>query len=473
MIQPFELLEIAASKLPSKTGMVSENKVYSFSEMLQLSTSLAAKFHSQGVRPRQVVSTFLPPDLDWLSTLAVFHEAAVPVSLWGVGAVSNLNVSWFVGTNLQNNVPKQQTILLTNEAFDSVTSDEYKHPRTLFARPDKPMRYVMTSGTTGAPKAVTFTGGNIQARLDNLHTYWADERPELNFMGLSTTGGFFTALAALKHGYPYIAEIAVDVSALKRAKVYEVKVLAGSPAQIGQALKLIRENNLQLPSLVEVRLAGSLPSENLVRAIHELLGVPVKSVYGSTEGGGVAMTMLEPGDDTANLGTLVPGIELEIDADAGSSGAVRYRGPGVSGGYLEGSNTDNSFVDGWFYPGDIGHISDQGHLIIEGRRDELINVGGTKLNPEIVEGMAKDFQGVTDAAVCLIERVPGIEEVAIAVVGYPVVDLRGLDLVLRSKLPLGFPTIFTTARVIPRNQMGKINRAEVRNQIHNDLSRNS
>jgi non-ribosomal peptide synthetase component E (peptide arylation enzyme) len=112
MIQPFELLEIAASRHPSQIGMVSESRVYTFQEMLALAQGLAAKFHAQGLRPRQVVSTFLPPDLDWLSTLAIFHEAAIPVSLWGVGSVSNLNVSWLVGTSLHPSVPKQQTIIL-------------------------------------------------------------------------------------------------------------------------------------------------------------------------------------------------------------------------------------------------------------------------------------------------------------------------------------------------------------------------
>ena len=387
--------------------------------------------------------------------------------------MSNLNVSWFVGTNNHNNVPKQQTILLSNDTFDPATSDELMHPRTLFARPDKPMRYVMTSGTTGTPKAVTFTGGNIQARLDNLHTYWADERPELNFMGLSTTGGFFTALAALKHGYPYMAEIAVDLPALNRAKEYGIKVLAGSPAQIGHALKLIREHTLQLPSLVEVRVAGSLPSQKLVSAIQESLGVPVKSVYGSTEGGGVAMTMLKPGDDTSNLGNLVSGIELEIEGPEGQSGAIRYRGLGVSSGYLDGTISDESFVDGWFYPGDIGCVSEHGDLILEGRADELMNVGGNKINPEKIEALAQAFEGVNDAGVCLIERLPGIEEVAVTVVADAGVDLRGLDQMLRTRLPIDHPTIFTTSRNIPRNRMGKIVRSDLKTQILTALNSGS
>jgi acyl-coenzyme A synthetase/AMP-(fatty) acid ligase len=470
MIQPFEMLETAVSRNPDAVGLISENHQFSFLQMWEISKSLASKFHSEGVKPRQVVSTFLPPDLDWLTTLAVFHEAAVPVSLWGVGTVTNLNVSWFVSTSFHASVPKQQTIILDGDYFKPELSDTPRRQRTLYARPDKPMRYVLTSGTTGSPKAVTFTGGNIQARLDNLDTYWADERPELNFMGLSTTGGFFTALAALQHGYPFMAELAVNRSAIERAKEHQIQVLAGSPAQIGQALKLIRDHNLQLPNLVEVRVAGSLPSQKLISSIHDDLGVLVKSVYGSTEGGGVAVTMLSPGDDPSVLGQLVAGIELEIDTTDSSPGQIRYRGPGVSPGYMEGVGDDSSFVDGWFYPGDRGQVSADGQLILEGRLDEVMNFGGTKLNPAKVEDLAKQFDGVIDAAVCLIEREAGIDEVAISVVGNTGVDLRGLDQMLRSRLPIGHPTIFTTSLEIPRNRMGKIIRNELKSQILKDLN---
>jgi acyl-coenzyme A synthetase/AMP-(fatty) acid ligase len=473
MIQPFELLEKAFTNSPNSIGMVSESRAYTFSEMLNLSQALAAKFRAQGVRPNEVVSTFLPPDLDWLSTLGIFHEAAVPVSLWGVGAVKNLNVSWFVGSKFHDSVPRQQTIVLDGNSWQSYATDLPGHPRTLFARPDKPMRYVMTSGTTGAPKAVAFTGGNIQARLAQLGSYWADSRPELNFMGLSTTGGFFTALASLEHGYPYMAEVAVNRSAIERAKEYEIKVIAGSPAQIGQALRLIREDKLQLPSLLEVRIAGSLPTERLISAIHNDLGVPVRSVYGSTEGGGVAVTMLKPGSDTSDLGELIAGIDLQIEPDEAGSGHIKYRGPGVSSGYLDNSVDDESFAHGWFYPGDRGHISANGHLILEGRTDEIMNFGGTKIIPEKVEEMARNFEGVTDAAVCLIEQHPGIEEVAIAVVGNSSVDLRALDKLLRARLPIGHPTIFTTSKQIPRNRMGKIIRNELKIQVLNDLNLSS
>jgi acyl-coenzyme A synthetase/AMP-(fatty) acid ligase len=102
-----------------------------------------------------------------------------------------------------------------------------------------------------------------------------------------------------------------------------------------------------------------------------------------------------------------------------------------------------------------------------------MNFGGTKIIPEKVEEMARNFEGVTDAAVCLIEQHPGIEQVAISVVGNSSMDLRALDKFLRARLPIGHPTIFTTSKQIPRNRMGKIIRNELKIQVLNDLNLSS
>jgi acyl-coenzyme A synthetase/AMP-(fatty) acid ligase len=183
--------------------------------------------------------------------------------------------------------------------------------------------------------------------------------------------------------------------------------------------------------------------------------------------------MLKPGSDTSDLGELIAGIDLQIEPDEAGSCHIKYRGPGVSSGYLDNSFDDESFANGWFYPGDRGHIAANGHLILEGRTDEIMNFGGTKIIPEKVEEMARNFEGVTDAAVCLIEQHPGIEQVAISVVGNSSVDLRALDKFLRARLPIGHPTIFTTSKQIPRNRMGKIIRNELKIQVLNDLNLSS
>jgi len=477
MLQPFELLDNARAKSPKGVGLVLEATELTFSDMWERSKRLAARFHSLGVRPRQVVSTFLPPGQDWLSTLAIFHEAAVPVSLWGVGPVANFDASWFVTEKYNGNSPKDKTVIVSF-ADNYVPPDEVGHrPRTLYARPDLPIRYVMTSGTTGEPKAVCFTGNTVEHRLQHLDKYWADCRPELNFMGLSTTGGFFSALAALQHGYPYLAETAVSPSSLKRATDYGIEVLAGSTSQIGHALAIIRDHKIRIPTLTEVRIAGSLPSVRLIGAIRSELGVAVKSVYGSTEGGGVATTYLEIGGNTSSLGKIIDGVEVSIDVDGDLScqfpegvGEIRYRGPGLAPSYLSTNQSDSSFRDSWFYPGDIGYFSEDGSLVLVGRVNEILNVSGTKVSPSALEDLAGKVSGVRDTAVCVIERIPGIEEIAIAVVADATFDTQALDQLLRAKFPTSHPTIFVKVDLLPRNRMGKIVRAEVKGQVLNALA---
>jgi long-chain acyl-CoA synthetase len=476
MIQPFELLEQAAANNPNGIGLVSPTSQFTFSKMLENSLQIAGNLSQAGVKSRQLVSTFLPPATDWLSTLAIFHEAAVPISLWGTGKVSKLNVSWFVAGSYRSDIPKQRTILVDLESTVSELGTTNSQSRTLFSRPDTAMRYVLTSGTTGEPKAVCFTGKTIANRMSVLDNYWTDARPELNFMGLSSTGGFFSALAALKHGYPYLAEVAIDRGTLERARNHQIQVLAGSPSQIGLALKLMKEHNLEIPSLREVRTAGSSPTQRLVSAVHEQLGVSIKSVYGSTEGGGIAFNLLSPGDDISNLGTLVPGVELEIVDESNHNpmptgmGQLRYRGPGLADGYLDATDTSESFRDGWFYPGDSGQLDEQGRYVLAGRSDEVLNVGGTKINPATVEDAALQFEGVKDAAICLVERFAGIEEVAIALEPGGPLDSRKLDKELRAKFPTAHPTIFMNLKQIPRNQMGKVLRDQLRDEILKGLS---
>jgi len=476
MIQPFELLENVAARYPKGVGLVSPIREFTFLEMLELSQKLAEEFSKKGVRPRHTISTFLQSALDWLATLAAFHEAAVPVSLWGTGNVSNLDVAWFISQSFRDDIPKKNTILLDLESIEKQPPTK-QHPRTLYSRPDIPMRYVLTSGTTGEPKVVNFSGDTISSRLAQLDTYWADSRPELNFMGLSTTGGFFSALAALRHGYPYLAEGAIERSSLERAREHKIQVLAGSPNQIGKALQLITKHNIKIPTLVEVRTAGSSPSERLVTAVHEQLGVPLKSVYGSTEGGGIAFNTLSPGDDVSIAGSMVSGVELEISKEdteaneqAEAFGKIRYRGKGLASGYVGPIDSDSSFHDGWFYPGDAGYFDFAGRLVLAGRTDELLNVGGTKVNPSTIEDSAVTFSEVSDAAICLIERVPGVEEVAIGISLNSPFDSRRLDQELRSKFPTSHPTIFMAVNEIPRNQMGKIMREELKAQILKELS---
>lgn len=211
-------------------------------------------------------------------------------------------------------------------------------------------------------------------------------------------------------------------------------------------------------------MAGATPSRTLLRLIDDRLGVPVRSVYGSTEGGGVTARMLRADDDLADVGSALPGLELQIVDDSGEPvsteipGHVRYRGPGMTAGYFE-RGAVTAFKRGWFEPGDIGTLSPDGSLVLAGRTAEIINVAGQKVNPAAVDALAQEFAGVCDAAAFGLERTNGIAELGLAVVGDADCDLRALDQLLRAKLVSGYPTTFWRVSEIPRNRMGKAERA--------------
>jgi long-chain acyl-CoA synthetase len=473
MFQPFQILERVASEHPQKDGLVAQGRRLTFAEMLATSRGLAQYFRDRGVRPRDVVVTNLPPATDWLVTLALFHEACITASLWGVGAVSSLDASWLIAAEPHPAFPLERTIIVSDTTLSDALTASPSGGRKHYARGDSSVRYVLTSGTSGAPKAVNFTVDLIDNRMRQMASYWTDSRPELNFMGLTTTGGFFTALSSLSHGTPYLAPESVNERVLALAGEHNIRVLAGSPTQVGHAVSVLKNHGIMLPALEEVRLAGSQPTAALVAVIAEHLRVPLKSIYGSTEGGGIAMRLLAPGDDRSNLGMPITGVTIEILNDEHNvlgpnvDGAVRYRTPGLSPGYVGVPLGASPFQGGWFSPGDYGHLTQTGELVLVGREDDLINVGGAKVSPGLIEDVAREARGVQDAATFIIERVPGVEEIGLALVADDSADLRGLDQALRRAFPACFPTVFGKVDALPMNRMGKV----LRHQLSEDFSR--
>ena len=71
---------------------------------------------------------------------------------------------------------------------------------------------------------------------------------------------------------------------------------------------------------------------------------------------------------------------------AGSDGVLRIRADCQGRPFLEkGGSGDDNFRDGWFYPGDVGRVGADGMLSVLGRVSDIINAGGTKMAPELIE----------------------------------------------------------------------------------------
>lgn len=480
MFAPLRHLQEHSATHPDRTALVSADGRWSFAELDRAVTAVAGRLRELGIGPRMLVATDLAPADDWIVTLALLRIATRSVSLTGVVAPTALTLDAVIARPGRRTGQAELVIAVDQLWIEQAVADaeEAGWPdvaTVLYPRRDAICRVIMTSGTTGTPRGVELSVAAVEHRLETLHRYWTDDRPELNLMSLSTTGGLHTALASLQHGTPYLAVDIADERLVRRAADARVEVLAGSPVQVGSLVQLMRENGLTLPSLREVRTAGAAATQALLAQIAEVLAVPVRGVYGSTEGGGIATRMLHGGGDPADVGQPLPGIQLQLVDEEGTpvpdgvSGRVRYRGPGLASGYT-GGDPEGSFRDGWFSPGDRGSLTPEGALVIDGREGEIVNVGGVKLDPATVDAAVEGFPGVVDAATFVIEKRPGVPELGLAVVASAECDLRALDQLLRQRLPGKHPTVFGQVSVIPRNRMGKVERGRLTQEFRRRLS---
>ena len=116
-------------------------------------------------------------------------------------------------------------------------------------------------------------------------------------------------------------------------------------------------------------------------------------------------------------------VVLEVVDESGQSvktgevGEVRYKTPLLVTGYIGDDDATRTFFrNGWFYPGDTGYLDSTKQLFISGRVNDLLNIGGTKLNAAAVDGVIQSTVGVADGA-CFTEPGPqGIDQLSIVVV---------------------------------------------------------
>ncbi len=143
--------------------------------------------------------------------------------------------------------------------------------------------------------------------------------------------------------------------------------------------------------------AGSSLSPDAMRFFHAL-GINLKQIYGSTEVAGGATVHRDNDIKFASVGPPAPGVELRIAAD----GEIQIAGPMVMQGYYKDpANTAKDILeeDGrrWFRTGDAGAIDDDGHLIYLDRvKDMLTLAGGERFSPQFIEGRLKFSPYVRD-----------------------------------------------------------------------------
>jgi acyl-coenzyme A synthetase/AMP-(fatty) acid ligase len=268
------------------------------------------------------------------------------------------------------------------------------------------------------------------------------------------------------------AAVAVDHGAGDTADLMERHpsgLLGVTPIMLSHLMRRLPTGFEPKPDWRVVVTGGLLPPA-YAREARRRLTPDVHVIYGSTEAGRTAVGPAHLIESQAGaVGFVVPGVTVEIvDPDgrplpADVTGEVRIRGERNSGRYLDDAEASGrAFRGGWFYPGDLGRLSADGLLVIEGRVNEHLRLGETKMSPHVFENALLEHERVRDAAAFTVPGPDGFEQCWVAVVVEGDVTR---DALLERLRAAGVPTLpirFAWAEEIPRNAMGKVDRTALR-----------
>ena len=334
-------------------------------------------------------------------------------------------------------------------------------------------RINLTSGTTGSPKFLTWDSAMIEARVAQVADGLPIGRDTMLYclLHIRTTAGFRYPLAVWQAGgcvlLPDDPEVRVRDQALGQSTL-----IATSPVQLGERVGQFTDPWAGREKRTIIVLGGRLPSAVRDAALANACATLLVG-YGSTETGSIALGPSDMIDrHVGAVGFVRDGVTVEIvdpakaPLPAGETGFVRVKTGLMSTGYeavAPGKETSH-FDDGYFYPGDIGRLFDDGLLAIEGRVNDTFNVGGWKVNAVELEAKLAFLPGVDDLVACVMPLAEG-DLLTIAVVTRDTVDLGRVAELIQAKLPKGRTFHLLRLKSIPRNAMGKVPRAMIANKL--------
>lgn len=332
-----------------------------------------------------------------------------------------------------------------------------------------------TSGTTGSPKGVPLTHGQLLASIRSAMWAWRWSSADtlVHALPLFHQHGLSGVHASLLAGSNASILASFDpedlVATIERE---QATILFGVPSVHHRLVRLDPE---RLAPLRRLRLitSGSAPlSAALADAIREKTGMAPLERYGLTETGLDVSNLYEGERAVGTVGFPLPGVEVAltdphgVPVGAGAAGEIVLRGPQVFDGYLgEPEATIAAFwPDGWFRTGDLGRWDGKGRLVICGRLKDLVITGGMNVTPQEVEEVVELFPGVSEAAVAGLPSEKWGEEVAVWVVTEDGGTVDPAELIAHCRRQLAAykcPKRVFGVDELPRNALGKITRSKL------------
>lgn len=341
---------------------------------------------------------------------------------------------------------------------------------------DTPAAVVLTSGTTGLPRAAVLSARAMAASAEAWLAALPPATGWLLAVGLAHVAGLGVVWRAALGRVPLVLverPLPDAILAALNADPHPSHVSL-VPTTLARILDL--PDPTPPASLRAVPLGGGPIDPALVeRAL--AAGWPVVPTYGLTEAGSgvTALPTADAAVHPASAGRPLPGVRLRIDdPDADGTGEIVIDTPARFSGYLgdPAASATMTTSDGWLRTGDLGRVDEDGHLTVVDRRTDRIVRGGENVSPAEVEAVLRRHPAIEDAAVIarpdpLFGQVP----VAVVVLRQGAADPTDDALAAYCREQLSrfkVPVAFDRRSSLPRTASGKVRRAELRGARQGD-----
>jgi acyl-coenzyme A synthetase/AMP-(fatty) acid ligase len=371
-------------------------------------------------------------------------------------------------------IPHNELIIINREFLSEIRNlkpdmDFYHY------RDNDPICIFGTSGTTGISKNVCWNLSNLEGRA-KAEKFNTGTDKKITLMNSTSNLGFYVGFSSLVYGETLFTR-GSNEEVIELIQNFGLKTLHGSPSQVASLLEtMIEEGTSDLfGKLEKVITAGSVISLSLLTNIKTYLAETIYSDFGSTETGFACQNLVTSAADLSSIGSPAPDVVIEIvdesDSKVSSSevGRIRIKTPYMVTKYLN-NEKDSAifFKDGWFYPGDYAFMNDNRKISLVGRGNEIINIGGVKVNQFLIDMFFLKYPGVKDAAVFTYQNSTGLDELVVAIVSEEPINIDELKSKLITELnSSSCPKRFFKALSIPRNPNGKVSREQLAHEILN------
>ncbi|MEJ6012867.1 long-chain-fatty-acid--CoA ligase [Corynebacterium sp. H127] len=341
-----------------------------------------------------------------------------------------------------------------------------------------------TSGTTGAPKGAQLTHGNLHANLEQAMAWvpglgdgkerFLSALPMFHAYGLTTC-----ILIGIHCGAELILLPAPDMKLImKNMRKNSPTFLPGVPTLYEKIAEIAEESQVDITSVRNSFSGASALPADIVERWEKITGGRLVEGYGLTECSPILVgNPMDGRRRPGYIGLPFPDTDIRIanpdnldeTRPDGQEGELLVKGPQVFPGYLnQPESTAESFHNGWYRTGDVGVMEPDGFIKIVARIKEVIITGGFNVYPVEVEEVLNSHPDVAGCAVVGIPRKDGSENVcaAITLVEGAAMDPEALKTFCRTQLTrYKVPRVFYHFEDLPQDQMGKIRRREVREQL--------